>query len=54
LSSEAGRDAAGQIGAADVMAARTKEDKDRFLARFVAAERGYIDDVVTPHFASPA
>ncbi|MBR1261449.1 methylmalonyl-CoA carboxyltransferase, partial [Bradyrhizobium sp. U87765 SZCCT0134] len=30
-------------------AARTKEYEDRFLSPFVAAERGYIDDVIMPH-----
>ncbi len=27
----------------------TKEYEDRFLSPFVAAERGYIDDVIMPH-----
>jgi propionyl-CoA carboxylase beta chain len=31
------------------IAARTKEYEDRFLSPFVAAERGYIDDVIMPH-----
>ncbi len=31
------------------IAARTKEYEDRFLSPFVAAERGYIDDVIKPH-----
>jgi len=31
------------------IAARTKEDEERFLSPFVAAERGYIDDVIMPH-----
>ncbi len=30
------------------IAARTKEYEDRFLSPFVAAERGYIDDVIMP------
>jgi propionyl-CoA carboxylase beta chain len=30
------------------IAARTKEYEDRFLSPFVAAERGYIDEVITP------
>ena len=29
--------------------ARTKEYEERFLSPFVAAERGYIDDVIMPH-----
>ena len=33
------------IGDKDKIAARTKEYEDRFLSPFVAAERGYIDDV---------
>src|SRR5512135_3451394 len=31
------------------IAKRTKEYEDRFLSPFVAAERGYIDDVIMPH-----
>ena len=30
------------------IAARTKEYEQRFLSPFVAAERGYIDEVITP------
>src|SRR6202050_2438447 len=37
------------IGDADKIAARTKEYEDRFLSPFIAAERGYIDDVIAPH-----
>jgi len=37
------------IGDAGKIAARTKEYEDRFLSPFVAAERGYIDEVVMPH-----
>ena len=37
------------IGDAEKIAARTKEYEDRFLNPFVAAERGYIDDVIMPH-----
>jgi propionyl-CoA carboxylase beta chain len=33
----------------DKIAARTKEYEERFLSPFVAAERGYIDDVIMPH-----
>jgi propionyl-CoA carboxylase beta chain len=37
------------IGDTEAIAARTKEYEDRFLSPFVAAERGYIDDVIMPH-----
>ena len=37
------------IGDKDKIAARTKEYEDRFLSPFVAAERGYIDEVIAPH-----
>jgi propionyl-CoA carboxylase beta chain len=37
------------IGDAGKIAARTKEYEDRFLSPFVAAERGYIDDVIMPY-----
>ncbi|HWY61095.1 MAG TPA: acyl-CoA carboxylase subunit beta [Rhizomicrobium sp.] len=33
----------------DDIVARTKEYEDRFLNPFVAASRGYIDDVIRPH-----
>jgi propionyl-CoA carboxylase beta chain len=33
----------------DKIEARTKEYEDRFLSPFVAAERGYIDEVIMPH-----
>jgi propionyl-CoA carboxylase beta chain len=36
-------------GDKDKIAARTKEYEDRFLSPFVAAERGYIDEVIKPH-----
>jgi propionyl-CoA carboxylase beta chain len=36
-------------GDKDKIAARTKEYEERFLSPFVAAERGYIDEVVMPH-----
>ena len=36
-------------GTPEEIAARTKEYEDRFLSPFVAAERGYIDDVIMPH-----
>ncbi|HEY5347029.1 MAG TPA: acyl-CoA carboxylase subunit beta [Rhizomicrobium sp.] len=34
---------------AEALAARTKEYEDRFLNPFIAASRGYIDDVIRPH-----
>jgi len=37
------------IGDTEAIAARTREYEDRFLSPFVAAERGYIDDVIMPH-----
>jgi propionyl-CoA carboxylase beta chain len=37
------------IGDSDKIAARTKEYEERFLSPFIAAERGYIDDVIMPH-----
>ena len=39
----------GDTGDPDKLAARTKEYEDRFLSPFVAAERGYIDEVIQPH-----
>jgi propionyl-CoA carboxylase beta chain len=36
------------IGDAEKIAQRTKEYEDRFLSPFVAAERGYIDEVIMP------
>ena len=36
-------------GDPDKIAERTKEYEDRFLSPFIAAERGYIDDVIMPH-----
>ena len=37
------------IGDPEKIAARSREYEDRFLSPFVAAERGYIDDVIMPH-----
>ena len=34
---------------ADKIAAHTKAYEDRFLSPFVAAERGYVDEVIMPH-----
>ncbi len=39
----------GDIGDAEKIARRTKEYEDRFMSPFVAAERGYIDEVIMPH-----
>jgi propionyl-CoA carboxylase beta chain len=36
------------MGDPEKIAARTKEYEERFLSPFVAAERGYIDDVILP------
>jgi propionyl-CoA carboxylase beta chain len=38
-----------ELGDKDRIAARTKEYEDRFANPFVAAERGFIDDVILPH-----
>jgi len=37
------------IGDAEKIAAQTKNYEDNFLSPFVAAERGYIDEVILPH-----
>jgi propionyl-CoA carboxylase beta chain len=37
------------IGDKDKIAAHTKTYEDRFLSPFVAAERGYVDEVIMPH-----
>ena len=37
------------VGNPEAIAARTREYEDRFLNPFVAASRGYIDDVIRPH-----
>jgi propionyl-CoA carboxylase beta chain len=37
------------LGDPDKIAARTREYEDRFMSPFVAAERGYIDEVIMPH-----
>ena len=41
------------IGDPDKIAARTNEYEERFLSPFIAAERGYIDDVIMPHATRP-
>ena len=38
-----------ELGDPDKIAARTKDYEDRFANPFVAAERGYIDEVIMPH-----
>ncbi len=37
------------LGDPEKIAQRTKEYEDRFLSPFVAAERGYVDEVIHPH-----
>jgi len=37
------------LGDPDKIAARTQEYENRFMSPFVAAERGYIDEVIMPH-----
>src|SRR5579884_1189084 len=39
----------GDMHDAEKIAARAREYEERFLSQFVAAERGYIDDVIMPH-----
>jgi propionyl-CoA carboxylase beta chain len=38
-----------ELGDPDKIAARTKEYEDRFANPFVAAEKGFIDEVIMPH-----
>jgi propionyl-CoA carboxylase beta chain len=38
-----------EAGDPEKIAARTREYEERFMSPFVAAERGYIDDVILPH-----
>ena len=38
-----------ELGDPEKIAARTKEYEDRFANPFVAAEKGFIDDVIMPH-----
>ncbi len=37
------------LGDPEKIAARTAEYEERFMSPFVAAERGYIDEVIMPH-----
>ncbi|TVR09097.1 MAG: acyl-CoA carboxylase subunit beta [Salinarimonadaceae bacterium] len=39
----------GDLGDDEKIAARTKEYEARFMSPFVAAERGYVDEVIMPH-----
>jgi propionyl-CoA carboxylase beta chain len=41
------------LGDPEKIAARTREYEERFLSPFIAAERGYIDDVIMPHATRP-
>jgi propionyl-CoA carboxylase beta chain len=41
------------IGDPEKIAARIKEYEERFMSPFIAAERGYIDDVIMPHATRP-
>ncbi|MCA3643324.1 MAG: methylmalonyl-CoA carboxyltransferase, partial [Methylobacterium sp.] len=36
-------------GTPEEIAEKTKEYDDRFMSPFIAAERGYIDEVIMPH-----
>ena len=38
-----------ELGDPDKIAERTKEYEDRFANPFVAAEKGFIDEVIMPH-----
>ena len=38
-----------ELGDPDKIAERTKEYEDRFANPFVAAQRGFIDEVIMPH-----
>ncbi len=38
-----------ELGDTEKIAARTKEYEERFANPFVAAERGFIDEVIMPH-----
>ncbi|SCX11038.1 putative propionyl-CoA carboxylase beta chain 5 [Agrobacterium sp. DSM 25558] len=38
-----------ELGDADKLAARTREYEERFANPFIAAERGFIDEVIMPH-----
>jgi len=38
-----------ELGDKEKIAARVKDYEDRFANPFVAAERGFLDDVIMPH-----
>jgi propionyl-CoA carboxylase beta chain len=38
-----------ELGEPEKIAARTKDYEDRFANPFIAAERGFIDEVIMPH-----
>jgi propionyl-CoA carboxylase beta chain len=42
-----------EAGDGDKIAARAKEYEARFMSPFVAAERGYIDEVIMPRSTRP-
>ncbi len=42
-----------ELGDADRIAARTAEYEERFANPFIAAQRGFIDDVIMPHNTRP-
>jgi propionyl-CoA carboxylase beta chain len=42
-----------EAGDPEKLAARVKEYEARFMSPFVAAERGYIDEVIMPHSTRP-
>ena len=41
------------LSSPDVRGSKVEEYRDRFANPFVAAERGYIDDVIEPHETRP-
>ncbi len=43
----------GNMNDAEKIAEKTKEYEDRVISPFVAAERGYIDDIIMPHETRP-
>ena len=38
-----------ELGDKDKIAARVKDYEDRFANPFVAAERGFLDEIIMPH-----
>ncbi len=47
------REIAGAADAEAMRAEKIEEFRDRFASPFIAAERGYIDDVIEPHETRP-